>query len=532
MRWRGWSWRRLSLVANIPDVIWTANSDRELIYISSNAEQLLGYTSEELVLAGGGLWLDRIHPNDLANVEQAYQLLFTKRKKFDVEYRIRRKDDRLIWVHNRALATRMREGVMCADGLFSDITHRKEAEESLQQAKEAAELANNAKSQFLANMSHELRTPLNAIIGFSEILADQTFGGMNQRQLKYAGNILASGRHLLQLINDILDLSKIEAGHAELSLERFSIPKALQDVHSIVKPLAAKKALALTFEVAPNLPELEADQSKFKQIMYNLLSNAIKFTPDRGTVTVTAGLQKGSSGVPARAPKFNGSAEYLCIAVTDTGLGVKTQDQERIFLEFEQVDSSYARQQQGTGLGLALTRKLIDLHGGCIWVESQGIEGEGSKFSFLLPLEREQIQPATALTKSKRPATVLLIEDDPTLLEMLAGVLSDKGFDVVRASGGRQALQFVTERLPDIVVLDLFMPDVDGFQVIESMRADAGTKNIPILIHTGVVLTDEERQRLAEHVDLITSKTEPAALFAEVERLRALNATALATELV
>jgi len=519
-----------SLVANIPDVIWTANSDRELIYISSNVRQLLGYTSEELVLAGGGLWLDRIHPNDVANVEQAYQLLFSKNKKFDVEYRIRRKDDQLIWLHNRALATRMREGVMCADGLFSDITHRKEAEESLQQAKEAAELANNAKSQFLANMSHELRTPLNAIIGFSEILADQTFGGMNERQLKYAGNILASGRHLLQLINDILDLSKVEAGHTELILESVSIPKALQDVHSIVKPLAAKKNLTLIFEVAPGLPELQADQSKFKQIMYNLLSNAIKFTPDGGSVTVTAGLQKGPSGEPASAAKLNRSEEYFSISVTDTGVGVKPQDQERIFLEFEQVDSSYARQQQGTGLGLALTRKLIDLHGGRIWVESQGIEGKGSKFSFLIP--REQFQPARALTNGEGPATVLLVEDDPALLEMLAGVLTRKDFHVLRASGGRQALQLVTEHHPDIVVLDLFMPDVNGFQVSEFLRADAQTKNIPILIHTGVVLTDEERQRLAEHVDLITSKTEPSALFAEVERLGALNARAIETKLV
>ena len=376
-----------SLVTNIPDVVWTADSDRSLIYISGNVETVLGYTSDELIRAGGQLLPERIHPDDIANVEQAYQLLFSKNKKFDVEYRIRRKDGQWIWLSSRALTTRVREGVRCADGIFSDITERKRVEEALQQAKHAAETANRAKSQFLANMSHELRTPLNAIIGFSEMLVDQTFGGLNDRQLKYTANIHNSGRHLLQLINDILDLSKVEAGRLELSRTPLGVAKAFQDLQSVVKTLAIKKGITLDFEVAANLPSLLADEAKFKQIMYNLLSNAIKFTPDGGLVTVTATLHDKSNGDPAPALQLAASTECLRVVVADTGIGIEPKDHERIFVEFEQVDSSYGRQQQGTGLGLALTKKLVEMHGGCIWVESGGVEGKGSRFSLLIPIQ-------------------------------------------------------------------------------------------------------------------------------------------------
>ena len=363
-----------SLIDHIPDVVWTADSSRNLIYISGNADKVLGYNSAELL--GGQLWLNRIHPEDAARAEQAYQKLFSDGEKFDVEYRFCRKDGDWIWLHNRALATCQREGVMCADGIFKDITQRRLAESALQQTKEAAESANLAKSQFLANMSHELRTPLNAVIGFSEILADKTFGELNDRQLKYSNNILNSGRHLLQLINDILDLAKVEAGRVELMRNTFNVGKALAEVQTIVKTLANKKHISIEAWMAPDLPALFADEAKFKQIMYNLLSNAIKFTPDGGKVFVAADIQNAINADKSQTSKC------LRIAVSDTGIGIKANDQERIFKEFEQVDSSYGRQQQGTGLGLALTKRLVELHGGRIWLESEGVEGKGSTFTF------------------------------------------------------------------------------------------------------------------------------------------------------
>jgi PAS domain S-box-containing protein len=642
-----------SLIDHIPDVVWTADSNRELIYISCNAAKVLGYSSEELL--GGQVWLDRIHPEDGARVGQAYQKLFSEGEKFDMEYRICRKDGAWIWVHNRALTTRPHEGIMWADGIFKDITQRRQAVAAIQQSKDAAESANLAKSQFLANMSHELRTPLNAIIGFSEILADKTFGDVNDRQLKYCNNILNSGRHLLQLINDILDLAKVEAGRMELMRNTFSVGKALSEVQTIVKTLAGKKGIGLEFEVDPSLAPLFADEAKFKQIMYNLLSNAIKFTPDGGKVFVTAGFQNESVAGPGPG------GQALRIAVGDTGIGIKAKDQERVFKEFEQVDSSHGRTQQGTGLGLALTKRLVEMHGGQIWVESEGVEGKGSTFTFTLPILKADAMPAplpdkpdmpdnvirplvlimtnddsgecqisryltgagyevavvsntaamVAALKERRPyavaidrkmggvdgpspeqatsdfsvtlarhkclsripqtlprvifsedvngrltfrslggeegnservscrlvdairhsdktigkelKTVLIIDDEPAILELLTKTLLAKGFRVLRTSEGRTGLEFATNYLPDVIILDLTMPKFSGIQIVEELRAHPRTKNIPILINTGTVPNEEERQRLAGHVQSISFKTERESLLNDLERLSAVS---------
>ena len=229
------------------------------------------------------------------------------------------------------------------------------------------EVANKHKSEFLANMSHELRTPLNAIIGFSEVLQERMFGEMNEKQSEYIGDIHGSGRHLLSLINDILDLSKIEAGRMELDLAKFHVPSAIDNALTLMRERASRHFITLSSALDERLGEITADERKFKQILLNLLSNAVKFTPEGGKINV-------------RARRLDGNVE---IAVSDTGIGIAREDHAAVFEEFRQVGNDYTKKSEGTGLGLALTRKFVELHGGGIRLESE--LGKGSTFTFTVP---------------------------------------------------------------------------------------------------------------------------------------------------
>jgi signal transduction histidine kinase len=257
-----------------------------------------------------------------------------------------------------------------------NIQQLTEQSRQLLESKMAAEQASRAKSEFLASMSHELRTPLNAVIGFSQVLANKTYGEVNERQLEYLTSILAGGRHLRKLVDDLLDLAKVDAGHLTLDLTKVAVADDIPEVVGVVQALAQQKNITVTVEVKEPLPAITADRMRVQQMVYNLLSNAIKFTDPGGLVTVTADtIAVGPLGASA-----------LRIRVADTGIGIKPEDQTRIFDKFERGDSASAREQEGTGLGLALTRKLVELHGGVITVESEGVKGRGSLFTVLLPI--------------------------------------------------------------------------------------------------------------------------------------------------
>ncbi len=368
----------LVLIENSRDAAFVASAEMEGLYVNAAWEEIWGLSRDsidERPLA----WMEAIHPEDVAWLLEStgkFEANWTK------EFRIVRPDGTIRWARSRSFPLRDVQGRLHRIvGFAEDVTEWKLRDEAghrvareLLEAKEAAERANRAKSQFLANMSHELRTPLNSIIGFSEILGDSDFGPLNEKQAVFVDSILTSGRHLLELVNDLLDLAKIEAEWAELQKADFDLASLIQDLVPSLTPIAEREGILLSAQLEAGMPLIRADPRRLRQIVYNLLSNALKFTPRDGRVTVRAGWQPAGSEA---GPRFR-------VSVADTGIGIGPEDQGRLFQVFGQIDSSYTRTKSGTGLGLALCRRLVEMHGGRIWLESVG-EGRGSTFLFEIP---------------------------------------------------------------------------------------------------------------------------------------------------
>ena len=363
-----------SIVESSADAIFTTDIDGYLTYYSTGAEELLGYQATDVLGQRGAA----VYRGGFAEARSIMQRLRAEGRIKNYETAIRAKDGRWVEVSSSLSLLRNVSGAVVGTlAICKDITERKRVEEALRasetryrQAKDAAELANRAKSEFLASMSHELRTPLNAIIGFSEVLLEKMFGDLNTRQEEYLHDILSSGNYLLSLINDILDLTKIEAGKHDLLLHECDLPQLLEGSLIMVKERALAHNIALALEVDQTLGMVSVDHRKVKQIVFNLLANAVKFTPAGGKVGIKA------TRVAHRAH----------IAVWDTGIGIAAEEQQRIFEAFQQVGQGLTGKTEGTGLGLTLTKKFVELHGGTIWVEST--PGCGSTFTFTLPLSR------------------------------------------------------------------------------------------------------------------------------------------------
>jgi len=367
-------------------------------------------------------------------------------------------------------------------------------EERVRERTQQLEIANQHKSEFLANMSHELRTPLNAVIGFSSVLEEGLHGPLTEKQRRYVGHIHSSGKHLLGIINDILDITKIEAGRLTLHPEAFGLEEALRAAVNDMRVEAEGKGLTLQVQAGEGLGLLVADPLRFKQILYNLLSNAVKFTPAGGQVTVTPrrlpffpSPAAASSGTTweATAGPAEGESECVEIAVADTGIGIKAEDLGKLFKEFSQLDPSLARQYEGTGLGLALTKRLVELHGGTVAGASLGV-GQGSTFTITLPL-----RPAASRGR------ILVVEDEQPLRAGVAEALRNAGFEVAEAADGEAALAQVQEAPPALVVLDLLLPGLDGFEVLRRLRVPGRTERLPVIVLTGL-----EAERVKEALSL------------------------------
>jgi signal transduction histidine kinase/DNA-binding response OmpR family regulator len=337
--------------------------------------------------------------------------------------------------------------------------------QELAEANRRIQDADKLKSQFLANMSHELRTPMNSIIGFSEILVERLEGRVEQKHLGFLRHIHASGQHLLGIINDILDLSKIEAGKMEIYPEFFSIPPVVESVCHVMRGMA-KAQPSFVIDVPPDLPQIETDLAKFKQILFNLLSNAAKFSPPEKPITISARLDDGA----------------VTVSVRDEGIGIDPAHHSMIFEEFRQVDGTARREFGGTGLGLALVKKFVELQGGRVSVESA--IGHGSTFSFTLPVRSRAavVTRVPEVEPRQRSSRVLVVEDDPNAYELIASALGSAGFMSIRARHGDEAMRIARESHPAAVTLDLVLPGMDGWEVLKRLKNSDDTRNIPVVI--------------------------------------------------
>lgn len=438
-----------------------------------------------------------LQPEDRAAVVGARTRSLQTRTPYQVTFRLQMADGRIKHLIERGHTDYDAAGQpLYSRGSVQDITELKVVEERLREASNAAEAASRAKSEFLANMSHELRTPLNSIIGFSEMLKDGVLGELEAKQHAFTADIFDAGTHLLSLINDILDLSKVEAGALTLEPEPVDVAVVLKASTLVVRERAITHRIRLDTEIDPALGIMLTDERKLKQIVYNLLANAVKFTPDGGTVSMRARLCSRAEVALPEAPPGRLLAlppsecdDFLALSVEDTGVGIAQDQLFRLFEPFTQVDDPATRRHGGTGLGLSLVRRLAGLHGGTVGVSSQ--PGAGSRFCVWLPYsaapslvpERPVPAAARALSASGVPLA-LVIEDDDRMAAQISAQLQAEGFQVMRAATAEEGLVRATKHRPQLVTLDIFLPAMDGWEFLRRLKLEPALVDTPVVIIT------------------------------------------------
>lgn len=475
---------RLSAVLEaMPDALVIVDSNARIVLINKQTEKLFGYERTELL----GEFIEQLMPVRFRDRHQQHRnnYLSTPRTRpmgAGLELYGLHKDGNEFPIEISLSPLKTDEGLLVLAAV-RDITDRKQLENQLRAKNEELEAqnrrvqeANRLKSEFLANMSHELRTPLNGIIGFAELMHSGRVGPIAAEHKEYLGDILSSSRHLLQLINDVLDLAKVESGKLEFHPEKVEIKKILNEISDILRTLIAQKQIHLSINIQPTLNEIWIDPSKLKQILYNYISNAIKFTPEGGHVYINA---------------YEENTNMFRIEVKDTGIGIEEEDFPRLFSEFQQLDASSAKKYQGTGLGLALTKRLVEAQDGKVGVTST--IGKGSTFYVILPKVAQLNQPVTTpkpnYKKDKslvNAPTVLVIEDDPRDQTVVLELLRKAGYAVEIASNGKEALELGQKRHFDAIILDLMLPDMNGLDILQHLREKGPNVATPTIITTVV----------------------------------------------
>jgi PAS domain S-box-containing protein len=467
--------------------------NNQYVYLNNAHLQIFGYEKIEELL--GKDWLVIYEEDEMHHIEQDVLPQLGEYKYWRGTNRAKRKDGS-IFDQELSLTITADGDLIC---VCRDISERRRSEIQLKQTNEQLTVANEElakasqlKSEFLANMSHELRTPLNSILGLSQVLQEQVFGELNSKQQQSLQTIYNSGQHLLELINDILELAKIESGKLELHQENISVLSLCQNSLSIVKSQATKKNIQLHLIIPDDALQISVDERRIRQVLINLLSNAVKFTPDHGMVTLQV------------MPQYE--EKQLLLHVVDTGIGISPEDQSKLFQAFVQIDSKLSRRYEGTGLGLVLVKQIVEMHGGKVNLTSN--LGEGSCFTISLPwqpserspekavLSAEQtINPVTVVNTSKKPL-ILLAEDNQSNIETIFEYLEIKGYEILLASNGLEAVALALAHIPQLILMDIQMPEMDGIEATQRIRQDATISHIPIIALTALTMPEDREKCL------------------------------------